>query len=85
VPYSPDIEDRLEALERKLDRLLAAVEDGSEPDALLDVKAACERLGIGRTKLNELVAERHIRPVRIGRAVRIPTAQIRALIRHGTT
>lgn len=45
---------------------------------LLTIPAAAARLSLGRSKLYELLTTHEIRAVRIGRAVRIPTAEIDA-------
>lgn len=44
------------------------------------VPDACRMIGIGRSKLYELIAEGVIRPVKIGSVTVIPVAQLRALI-----
>ena len=43
---------------------------------LLTTNEAAHRLGIGRSKLYELVGKGQIRTVRIGRAVRVPTREV---------
>jgi excisionase family DNA binding protein len=43
---------------------------------LLTIPEAADRLGIGRSKLYELVAEGELGVVRIGRAVRVEAAEI---------
>lgn len=40
------------------------------------VNEACERLGIGRTSLYELIAAKEIRPFKIGRKTLIPEAEL---------
>jgi excisionase family DNA binding protein len=49
---------------------------------LLTIPAAAARLSLGRSKLYELLTKNEIRAVRIGRAVRIPTAEIDAYARR---
>ncbi|MGI8830045.1 MAG: helix-turn-helix domain-containing protein [Candidatus Limnocylindria bacterium] len=43
---------------------------------LLTVKDAAAELSIGRSTLYELIAAGELRPVRIGRALRIPTSEL---------
>jgi len=45
---------------------------------LLTIPAAAARLSLGRSKLYELLSSGEIKAVRIGRAVRVPTAEIDA-------
>jgi len=49
---------------------------------LLTVPEAATRLGIGRTKLYELIAGGKLRTVRIGRAVRIPASSVIAYVEN---
>ena len=53
-------------------------------DALLSVDQAAERLGTSVRFPRRLIAERRITFVRIGRHVRIPEAEIDAMIATGT-
>lgn len=48
---------------------------------LLRVEEAARRLSIGRTKTYELMTAGELPVVRIGRAVRIPTAAVEAWVR----
>lgn len=41
---------------------------------------AASLLGLGRTKVYELMASGHIRSIRIGRSRRIPAAALRAFV-----
>lgn len=41
---------------------------------------ACSSLGIGRTKLYELIAAGEIRPIKLGRRTLIPVQQLHDLI-----
>jgi excisionase family DNA binding protein len=52
---------------------------GPEP-LLLRVPDAAARLGIGRSKFYELLHNKEIPTVRIGRAVRVPVAALRAWV-----
>lgn len=47
------------------------------------VPEACRMIGIGRSKLYELIAEGAIHVVKIGSVTVIPVAQLRALIGDG--
>lgn len=47
---------------------------------LLSKRAACERLACSLSTLNRTIAAGLLRPVKIGRAVRIPEAEIEAFI-----
>lgn len=50
---------------------------------LLRPTEAAEMLGVGRSKLYELIAEGDIPTVRVGSRVRIPVEDLRAWIRDG--
>ena len=86
------VEDRLtavlvaiEALPERLNsgtRLRAGYADPNE--RAFTTAGACYALAVGRTKLYELIAEGHLRPVRLGRALRFPAVQIRTLLQRGT-
>ncbi len=52
---------------------------------LINVTEAAKEMGLGRTKLYELIAAGEIQVVRIGRAVRIPTGCIDDWIRQKLT
>ena len=43
---------------------------------LLTEKEACERLSLGRSTLRRLWAEGSIRPVKVGRSLRFPSAEL---------
>lgn len=47
---------------------------------LLDVQEAARMIGIGRSKLYELIRKGDLPVVHIGRAVRVPTAALRVLV-----
>lgn len=56
--------------------------DGAnEPPLLLDSKATAAALSISPRKLDELVAERRLRPVRIGRKRLFPRGQVEGFVR----
>lgn len=46
------------------------------------VNAACQVLGIGRTKLYGLINEGRIRPIKVGRRVLIPRSELEALVKR---
>ncbi len=50
--------------------------DSNERPLLLRVPEAASLLGIGRSKLYELIAQGEIKTVRIGRSVRVPTQSL---------
>lgn len=53
----------------------------SEPKRLLlSVREAADVLGIGRSKLYELLASNELAVVRIGRSVRIPVSALEAFV-----
>ena len=58
-----------------------AAERAPDGERLLRTEEACDRLAISKTKLEELVAARELRPVRIGRARRFTVRSIDAFIR----
>lgn len=43
---------------------------------LLSIPEAADRLSLGRSKLYELMAAGELKPVRIGRAVRLATSEV---------
>ena len=47
---------------------------------LVSVEEAAEQLGIGRTTLYELIRHGDVRPIRIGRCVRIPQRELEAYV-----
>ena len=51
---------------------------------LLKAQEVGETLGLGRSKIYELMAEGQIPTVRIGRAVRVPERELQEWIRHKT-
>ena len=53
---------------------------GGEAALLLSDREAARLLGVGRTKLRELVASEAIRSVRIGRRRLIPRAAVEAFV-----
>jgi excisionase family DNA binding protein len=52
---------------------------------LVDAKGAARLLGIGRTTLYELMKAGAIAPVRIGRCVRFPVAELERFVAGGCT
>lgn len=52
---------------------------------LVTIEDAARALGIGRSKFYQLVAGGDIAVVRIGRAVRVPTAELTEWVRTNTT
>ena len=52
-----------------------------EPPLLLDSKATAAALSISPRKLDQLVAENRIRPVRIGRKRLFPRGQVEGFVR----
>ena len=47
---------------------------------LVSVEQAAGLLGIGRTTLYELIRRGEVRPIRIGRSVRIPRRELEAFV-----
>lgn len=67
---------------RQRARLSRGVEEApaaGEP-LLISVPEAARLLGLGRTKLYELIATGEIEVVRIGRAARVPVASLRDFV-----
>lgn len=56
--------------------------DESAWATLLTVPQVAARLGIGRTKVYELLDQSQIRSIRIGTARRVPLAAVTAYVRH---
>lgn len=54
--------------------------DETQEVILLRVEEVARRLQIGRTKAYELIDTRELRSVRIGRAVRVPVAELHAYV-----
>lgn len=55
---------------------------GDHQDPPLDTDQACRRLNISRRKLDDLVAAREIRPLRIGRKRLFPVSQLEAFLKR---
>ena len=100
TPAAADIAAELAAVKAELaelrEVLLAlpeALATGSRPAAghaadderALTTAGVMDALSIGRTRLYELIREGHLTPVKMGRGLRFPAAQVRALIRRGTS
>ncbi len=51
-------------------------QDGAPPRLLLRIPEAAETLGIGRTKIYELIATGELPTIRVGRAVRISVSTL---------
>lgn len=49
------------------------------PPVLVSVRDACQMIGCGRTKLYELLADQHLRAVKLGHRTLIRTDSIHAL------
>jgi excisionase family DNA binding protein len=59
--------------------------DGMTPQPrMVDVKHAAEELGLSVACVRKWIAERRIQYVRLGRAIRVPCAEIERLISEGT-
>ncbi len=54
--------------------------DGDDRRLLLTVREAASVLAFGRTTLYELIADGQLRTVHIGRAVRVPVAELEAFV-----
>ena len=61
------------------DDVMAPPNGGFEP-ILLTIPQAARALAIGRTTLYELIGERRIEAVHIGRCVRVPVEALRAFV-----
>ena len=62
-----------------IDDLMAPPDGGFEP-ILLTIPQAARALAIGRTTLYELIGERRIEAVHIGRCIRIPVDALRSFV-----
>jgi len=51
---------------------------------LLNIVDVARLLAIGRSSVYELIASGRLRPVRLGRSVRIPVAQVHELIQRSS-
>ncbi len=56
------------------------MEDNDDRRLLLTVREAAAVLAIGRITLNELIADGQLKTVHIGRAVRVPVAEVEAFV-----
>ena len=56
------------------------MEDNDDRRLLLTVREAAAVLAIGRTTLYELIADGQLKTVHIGRAVRVPVAEVEAFV-----
>jgi excisionase family DNA binding protein len=80
---TPDAEQRVrEAAQRFADELIAAVAASAPagPERLLSVDEAAQLLGIGRSKLYQLLAAGRLRSLSIGDRRLIPASSIDAYI-----
>jgi excisionase family DNA binding protein len=50
------------------------------PPLLVNVKQACQMLGLGRTSIHRLVVSGRLKPVRIGGAVRFSVDHLREFV-----
>src|SRR5688500_3710013 len=66
-----------------IDDLLAQIDADSELADLVPVTVVMQRLGVGRTTVYDLIAERRLPARRIGRAVRVQLDADEAIQRHG--
>ena len=57
---------------------------GADEDRALTTAGVQDALSIGRTKVYDLIADGHLKPVKLGNSLRFPVSQVRALIRRGT-
>jgi excisionase family DNA binding protein len=73
-----------ESAGRLAERNQPAVPPVSNAPLLLDCREVERLLGIGRTKVYELIARDQIPVVRIGRCVRVPSEQLKVWIEHQT-
>ena len=62
-----------------IDDLVTPANRGVEP-ILLTIPEAARALAIGRTTLYELIGERRIETVHIGRCTRVPVEAVRAFV-----
>ena len=87
------VEARLAAVQELVETLPNVLTGDPHPPAgyasteerALTTAGVCDALSIGRTRLYELIAEGHLRPVKLGRELRFPATQVRALIQRGTS
>ena len=63
-------------------RCLMTAKDGGRDRLLLRVPEAAERAALSRSKLYELIASGEIRVIHIGRAVRVPSAELERWVRR---
>ncbi len=75
----PGTERELVALGR-LGTLSLGMEGEDDRTLLLTVREAAVLLAVGRTTLYELIADGHLGTVHIGRAVRVPRAELEAFV-----
>ncbi|WP_075217337.1 helix-turn-helix domain-containing protein [Mongoliimonas terrestris] len=54
----------------------------TDPPLSYRINSACRVLGIGRTKLYNLISLGEIKPIRIGRRVLIPHSELETLLRR---
>lgn len=48
----------------------------------MTINEACVALSLGRSSIYKLIDERKLKAIKLGRATRIPTASIRALVEN---
>lgn len=57
--------------------------DISEEQVLVNKKQAAELLGVSVSMINKMLAKCHLRPIKIGRSVRINKNQLLAIMETG--
>ena len=50
------------------------------PPLLVNVRQACQMLGLGRTSIHHLIVSGQLKPVRIGKAVRFSVDHLRQFV-----
>lgn len=77
------VREELEPLWQELQAMREELQSRSiEDEAPLDAKDAAKRLNISLRKLDELVADRQIRPLRIGQKRLFPREQLDSFLRN---
>lgn len=78
-----ELERRVEAQARTIAKLVGDRGRSADPNTvLLGTTEVCERLGVGRTKLNDLVQEGEVPMFMLGGQRRITEAQLERAIRR---
>lgn len=71
-----DLREQLNSIEEKLEAVKRHLDEVTSPPRLLSMAKAARHLGIGPTKMGELIRDRVIRTVKLGERRMIPLSEL---------